>query len=66
MINRVLNLNFKIITYKVLFILSYVLIVPNTFAQNYIDLFKLESFNSNRVLENSDDQIKLSSYNINT
>ena len=60
------NLNFKIITCKVLFILSYSFIVPNSFAQNYIDLFKLESFNSNRALENSDDQIKLSSYNINT
>ena len=58
-------MNFKIIKYKVLFILCYVIIVPNTFAQNYIDLFELESFYSNRVLENSDDQIKLNSYNIN-
>ncbi len=58
-------MNLKIIKYKVLFILCYVIIVPNTFAQNYIDLFELESFYSNRVLENSDDQIKLNSYNIN-
>lgn len=58
-------MNFKIIKYKVLSILCYVIIVPNTFAQNYIDLFELESFYSNRVLENSDDQIKLNSYNIN-
>ena len=42
------------------------MILPNTFAQNYVDLFELESFNSNRVLENSDDQINLTSYNINT
>jgi len=59
-------MNFKIIKYKILSILCYVIIVPNTFAQNYIDLFELESFYSNRVLENSDDQIKLNSYNINT
>lgn len=58
-------MNFKIIKYKILSILCYVIIVPNTFAQNYIDLFELESFYSNRVLENSDDQIKLNSYNIN-
>ncbi len=58
-------MNLKIIKYKILFILCYVIIVPNTFAQNYIDLFELESFYSNRVLENSDDQIKLNSYNIN-
>lgn len=59
-------MNFKIIKYKALLILCYVIIVPNTFAQNYIDLFELESFYSNRVLENSDDQIKFNSYNINT
>lgn len=58
-------MNFKIIKYKVLLILFYVIIVPNTFAQNYIDLFELESFYSNRVLENSDDQIKFNSYNVN-
>ena len=59
-------MNFKIIRYNLLLILSCVLILPNTFAQNYVDLFELESFNSNRVLENSDDQINLTSYNINT
>tara|TARA_B100000575_G_scaffold294267_1_gene309091 strand:- start:3002 stop:3862 length:861 start_codon:yes stop_codon:yes gene_type:complete len=42
------------------------MIMPNAFAQNYIDVFELESFSSNRMLKNSDDQIKLSSYNINT
>ena len=59
-------MNIKIISCNLLLILGNVMIVHNTFAQKYVDLFELESYNSNRVLENSDDQIKLNNYNINT